>query len=90
MRKKADTTKRTIIEELKGNNSFKSLVDMYNLNFDEIGFIQSTESKKDYAILINVGTNREVSYTVNYNHQKINNDVVRNQRLKMIKAAAIY
>ncbi len=90
MKTKADTTKRTIIEELKGNNSFKSLVDMYNLNFDEIGFIQSTESKKDYAILINVGTNREVSYTVNYNHQKINNDVVRNQRLKMIKAAAIY
>ena len=90
MKTKADTTKRTITEELKGNNSFKSLVDMYNLNFDEIGFIQSTESKKDYAILINVGTNREVSYTVNYNHQKINNDVVRNQRLKMIKAAAIY
>lgn len=90
MKTKADTTKRTIIEEPKGNNSFKSLVDMYNLNFDEIGFIQSTESKKDYAILINVGTNREVSYTVNYNHQKINNDVVRNQRLKMIKAAAIY
>lgn len=90
MKTKADTTKRTIIEELKGNNSFKSLVDMYNLNFDEIGFIQSTESKKDYAILINVGTNREVRYTVNYNHQKINNDVVRNQRLKMIKAAAIY
>ena len=81
--------KEIIIEELKKDTRINNLFSLCNLSNTDISINEHFNSNKSFAILVNVCKDGMFDYTVNYNHHKLDNDVVRAERLKKVTKGVI-
>lgn len=103
---------RTILRALNEDDRFRHIIDMYNLEFEDIGvydWIRNTDSlvysendedkprcvegytggKIKCAVYVNrnIKTKNLIGYSVNYTHNKIDNNSIRARRLYTINAS---